>query len=222
MATKGKAEPVDRFRIVCEASASDMGPIIAQLTRMGLTNIGFELMTDIPAYAQRNRHDSTAEDFAAAWIEQNPTFKLSHLAAHFRESGRGTSAAYYGVKKLVEAGRLRSLGDGNYAASHIKAIAPPHAVTNEETILKFARSHGGKISTDKLRAIFEEERRPRNSLYAAINGLMRDGKIARVGEKGAGEYRLLAKGKAKPKAKKPKPKAPRANGSTSSEVTTNG
>ena len=58
MAKTPPQPPIDRFRIICEAEAADMGPIIAQLSRMGLTNIGFELMTDVVQVTRRGEEQS--------------------------------------------------------------------------------------------------------------------------------------------------------------------
>ncbi|MCP1761911.1 hypothetical protein [Bradyrhizobium japonicum] len=200
-----KQEPLpDRFRITCETSESEMGVLIAQLTRMGFTNISFELITDVPAFRRNAARDGqqSASEFALAWISENLTFNARDLVKHFKADGRNSSACYYAVKKLVEVGTIIDLGNRNYQRADVKAIEAPDAAPKkfatrgEDEILKFARQHGGKFNTAQIVKLFEEHGRARNSVYASTNALLNEKMIKRVGESGSGDYRLLAKGKA--------------------------
>jgi predicted transcriptional regulator len=211
-----------------------MGPLIAQLTRMGFLNVSFELITDVAAYKQQRR-DVPAEAFALAFVNEHPTFALKELTAHFKADNRTAAACYYAIKKLVEAGMLKALADRNYQRADVKAIEPPRegpshfATSGGDEILKFARKHGGKFNTAQIIKFFEAQGRARNSVYASCNGLLNDGLIKRVGKSGSGEYVVRAKAAPKPAApKKPKPApkaAPHLNGGSEhpvSEVALNG
>jgi hypothetical protein len=188
-----------------------MGPIIAQLSRMGLTNIGFELITDIRTFNRNAPREMSAEAFALAWVDEHPTFRLRDLAKHFESDGRAGSSANYAVKKMVDAGKLNALGGGNYQRADVAAIEAPKSEKNaapkkfatrgEDEILKFARQHGGKFNTGQIVGLFEKHGRARNSVYASTNALLNEKMIKRIGASGSGEYTLLAK--AKPKAKRP-------------------
>ncbi len=229
----------DRFRITCETSENEMGVLIAQLTRMGFSNISFELITDIPTF-KRNApggHEQSATDLVLAWIADNPTFNARDLSRLFKEAGRNSGGAYYVLNKLVDAGTIIDLGNRNYQRADVKAIEAPtaadktegaprkFATRGEDEILKFARKHGGKFNTSQIVALFEQQGRARNSVYASANALMANKMIKRVGESGSGDYVLLAKGRSpnikmhKAKKTKPAPKAdptpaPQLNGST--------
>lgn len=220
MGKKDEAPPTDRFRIICEAEAADMGPIIAQLSRMGLTNIGFELITDVPAFKRNERRDVSAEDFAQAYVDEHPTFDGRDLSAHFKMDGRTASSSYYAIKKLIDAGAIIDLGDRNYQRADVKAIELPktEAATQPKKfetpasaeILKFARKHGGKLNTEQIVALFAEQGRARGTVYGSVNKLLGEKLIKRVGASGSGEYMLLARAKAKPKKKAAKAAAPAA------------
>src|SRR5882724_5600604 len=57
---------VERFRIHAETSMEQMGHVLAELTRMGLQNVGYELITDIVTFKNngpRQTFDSTGPDF---------------------------------------------------------------------------------------------------------------------------------------------------------------
>ncbi|WP_166304385.1 hypothetical protein [Bradyrhizobium sp. 2S1] len=192
-----------------------MGPIIAQLSRMGLTNIGFELITDVPAFKRNERHEVSAEDFALAFVNEHLTFSGRDLSAHFKAAGRTASSSYYAVRKLIGAGEIVDLGDRNYQRADVRAIEPPKTETAPKKfdtpasaeILKFARKHGGKFNTEQLVALFAEQGRARGTVYGSVNKMLTEKLIKRVGASGSGDYMLLAKAKAKSNPKKPATKA---------------
>lgn len=135
MSGKGLRER-DRFRIMCEADASDMGVLLAHMTRMGITNIGFELVTEVRRFASNSapkRFAVTSEQAIRAYIANNPTFAVADLVQSFRSEGRTSGAAYATVHKLVRDGVLVKLGGGNYQRSDVKALAPPKAEKGEKS-----------------------------------------------------------------------------------------
>jgi hypothetical protein len=199
----------DRFKIVCEVEAADMGPIIAQLTRMGMANVGFELITDVVTFNKngpRVVHELKAEDFLTPWVAEHPTFRAAEAVQHFEANNRNAGACYSALKKMVEDGALKKLGPGNYQRADVKALAAPrHSdVTGEEIILAFAKKHHGRFNTKQIKELFTQEGRAVNSVYSTCDALLKDKMIKRIG---AGEYVLLAKGRAKAVEKKPKQKA---------------
>jgi hypothetical protein len=222
MAKPPEQLPPDRFRITCETSEAEVGPLIAQLTRMGYLNVSFELITDVPTYKQRRSRDASAEAFALAFVDEHPTFALKELTAYFKADNRSAAACYYAVKKLVDAGTLTALADRNYQRADVRAIEPPATVTKHfaktgaDEILKFSRKHGSRFNTEQLIAHFTTQGRARNSVYASCNALLKQKAIKRVGPAGSGEYVLRTKAAPKlaaPKKPKPTPKAaPHLNG----------
>jgi hypothetical protein len=209
-----KAATRDRFRITCETEAETMGPLIAQLTRMGLTNVSFELVTDIPRYARNAAPDGiTAVECARAWLAEHPTFKAHELAKHFAASGRAKGSVYGALTELVEEKVLKQLGNGNYARADVKHIAAPkkpgegtqarYAVSHGELILLFAAKHPTFRSID-VKNHFEKKGRPPGSVSTALHDLVAQKKLKRIGD---GEYSLTAA-------------AARANGNGATEAST--
>jgi hypothetical protein len=118
----------DRYQIHAETSLEQMGFVVAALTRMGLLNIGYELITDIHAYkkgAERKVHGVNALDFAKEWIKEHATFKASELVKACEGDGRSSGTAYGSLRDLVKAKVLRKLGPGNYQRTDVKALEAP-------------------------------------------------------------------------------------------------
>jgi hypothetical protein len=234
-----KLPTTDRFRIICEAEAQEMGLIVAQLTRMGLTNVHFELITDVIGYRQNAKHEVKAEDFLAEWIKDHATFRAAEAVQHFRDNGRTDGAGYTALRMLCEKKILNKISGGNYSRADVKAIeAGKHTKTEktekktepktfsksaEHVILSFARRNHGRFSTTRLIPAFEKEGRARGSVYASINKLLTNKLAKRVGDAGSGEYVLTAKATPKPQEVKA---APLPNGKhvevEAQEVVTNG
>jgi hypothetical protein len=241
-----KPETVDRFRIIAEAEASEMGPIIAQLSRMGLSNINFELITDVVTFKQKVTHEVPATEHLAAWVADHPTFTSSDATRYFRESGRTSGAVYYAIRMLTEKKIIKKLGDSSYSRTDVKAIEagdhtkepklkkkreqkePPKkfAKRGEDVILAFARRNHGRFNTAKLTEVFLKEGRAQGSVYASVNELLSTNMIKRVGDKGSGQYILTTKANGKPDGKTPKPKQkpakedPKQNGGVPPETET--
>ena len=197
-----KLPTVDRFRLSCEVAVSDLGPIIAQLTKMGLTNLHFELMTDVPTFAEKVKHDVNSQDFLLEWTKEHPTFKAVEAVNHFRANQRTPGAAYTALRILVEEKTLKKLGPGNYARADIKAIAAPkkeakpakgdpqtrYTVPNTGLIMRLIKRRNGHINLTQVKDAFEKDGRPRGSASPAIRECLDKKLIKRVGE---GEYEMI-------------------------------
>src|SRR6267142_3546962 len=89
---------VDRFRIHAETSKEHMGHVLAELTKMGLANIGYELVTDILTFRSKNgprkMHEVTGDDFARAFVKENASFAAIQLVRHFEENDRTSASAH--------------------------------------------------------------------------------------------------------------------------------
>jgi hypothetical protein len=147
-------QPVEshRFRIHCEAEEEKLGRILAQLTILGVENIGYELITDIKVFGTRPQRDPNqpkAEDFASEWIKKNPTFTVADLGRHFKESGRSQANAHYIARIMTEKGRLRRLAEGHYQSTEIKHIEGPKAkpAKAEKVAAKVAKAPVKKTRT---------------------------------------------------------------------------
>ena len=141
---KGQVETSDRFSVGFEIPRDLLGAVLADLARMGITQVSYELITDVHSYKKKRTFDVRAEDFAMEWIESNPTFRAKDAVAHFVENGRTNASAYTALRVLVEKKVLRSLGDGNYQRTDVRATESP--VT--------------KIGNPRQRSAGERNRRP--------------------------------------------------------------
>jgi hypothetical protein len=215
-----------------------MGPLLAQLTRMGLQNIGFELITDVRSFRQNERakHELSAEAALGEYVNEHPTFQINDAVKHFEAKGRTAGAIYTAARVLIEKGALKKLSPGNYARADVKALAAPKSdktatdapkrfeITGADAIWRFVKNRKS-FTTKQLRALFKEQGRNEASVSPILNDMLNEKRIKHTGEPMSGEYLVLKKAtKAKPSAKKPPAKkaAPHLNGSSSApaEVTT--
>lgn len=178
-----------------------MGPLLAQLTRMGLENIGYELITDVRRFHQngeRKVHETTGNELAKAFAQENPTFQINDLVKHFAQADRNGPAAYTAVRHLVEERFLTKLSPGNYQRSDVKAIAAPepekkpgrgavprHEITNDTLVLKAIRGRK-KITARELSAMLFSHGRSKKSASPITSRLVKQ-KLLKLIEPGVFE-----------------------------------
>lgn len=180
----------DRFRIFAETSSEAMGPLLAQLTRMGLENIGYELVTDVHRFAQngeRKVHNTTGDEFAKTYIADHPTFRARDLIQYFRDADRTEGSGYTSIRNFVKKKIIKKLSPGNYQRSDVKAISPPSApakktrgsairydTPNDGLILKFIkrRKH---VTVVEAGAMLKEEGRNAHSASPIISRFAKAG-----------------------------------------------
>jgi hypothetical protein len=229
-----KPPPIERFKVATVCDKAILGEVIAALTKMGLDNITFDLVTEVVTF--RNNSGGTGE-LLQAWVNDHPTFKAIDAARHFEANGLTRGSCYPALRALVEKGILKKLSPGNYAHANVKHIegpkkekktrvakSPPKTFDKrgEDVIITYAKRNHGRFNTAKLVEIFTSEGRAQNSVYASIDALIKHKQAKRVGDKGSGQYVLLSKAtkpKATPKPKPSKVAAPVTNGSAVEEVT---
>ena len=228
-----KQEVVERFRISCEAEPEQMGGIIAQLTRMGLTNIKFDLIADVRSFSRNAppKDGISNTDYLRAWIDTHPTFKAIEAQNYFRNDNR--PAVYPTLRALVDEGVLKKLGPGDYSRADVKHIAgpkkakaspakaaakakvkkkqPSFEVNAEEALLRIARRNHGRFTSELAKKHFAVQGRSPAGVGPTISRLLKDKMIRRTD---TGSYELTAKGndggKAKVPTKKPNGAAPHA------------
>jgi hypothetical protein len=208
--------PAESFRVTTTVPKELLGEAIAALTKLGLNDVAFDLVTDVRTYAKNPPGISTG--VIEKWVEDHPTFRALDVVKHFRETGRGNgTAAYPALAILVEKGFLKKLSPGNYARADIKHLAAPkkaapkpgkhdpqdrREIDHREFVLKLARRNHGRFNTPWLKREFEKDARKASAVSPTLARLLHLKKIKRVGE---GEYVLLNKAVTR---KKPKPVAP--------------
>jgi hypothetical protein len=188
-----KPPPEEYFRVtVNKVSKAQLGPVMAELARLGLDDVGFDLTTDIRAYSKRANHDIKGDAMLREFVADNPTFTAQQATAHFKANGRDAGAVYYAIKKLIDAGEIRRIGEGNYSQKGVKALAPPkkvkHDLVHTAFIMRFAARRHGKIARLDLLEAFRDDGRNPSAISASLKSLMRMGQVKRVGE---GVYEVI-------------------------------
>jgi hypothetical protein len=227
-----KQPHIERFVLTMrqEVEAQEMGLHVANLTRLGYTDVKFELITDIKTFNRRNKPEIRTKDFLMTWMQQHPSFKAIDAVKALRDDGRGNgTAAYPALGELVEKGILKKVDAGMYARADVKAIAGPkknakkaekakprikHEVSNTDFILRAASRAHGRFNSLSIKKLFEASGRPSTSVGPCITKLRNDGMIKPLGE---GRYELTDL------ARRNKP-APQLNGGaieTPAEAVTN-
>jgi hypothetical protein len=218
MPKKPTPETFDRYRIHAETSIEQMGGVLAVLTKLGLQNIGYELITTVADSFRRNvKHETTAEQAVIEYVKTNPTFQLSELVAHFKAEGRTKTAIYQACKILANKGALKRLSPGNYSAASVKAIEGPKkkageikpakkakpikkpkyalnkfGISGNDEVLRWGKKRKS-FTTQQVRELFVASGRMESSAYPTLNDLVNKKKIKRIGGPGSGEYTVRAK-----------------------------
>jgi hypothetical protein len=194
-----KELPTERFKIACEVEAAHLGTTVAQLTKLGLTNIHFELIEDIRSFAKKALYDVSSEDLLLEWIKDHPTFKAREACKYLETHGRHNTGAYPALGRLVKKKHLKKLDLGNYARTDVKHIEGPkkkpsaprsQQINHREFVLLIGRQGHGRFSAAKVRERFIKDGRNHNSVATAIADLVKKKLVKRVS---GGEY-LLSNG----------------------------
>lgn len=204
-------ETIDRMQIVAEAPALELvGAGLAALTKLGFTNVGFRVVTDLLSYKNRKVHEVSAEEFSAAFVKNNPRFKIADLTTAFKEAGRASSGAYGAAKKLLKARVVARSGDEyvrvealpapkGKPAKPVKSVRGqqrPYDVSNRLLIERAIRGRK-HISTVELRELFTSEKRPEKSISPLLTKLVAE---RRIKQTGSGTYDVVPKKPKKPAA----------------------
>jgi hypothetical protein len=188
-------EITELCRIHADTTLDQMGHVLAALARMGLANVGYELVTEVATFKKKQTHEIKAEDFAAAWIKDHPTFKATELVNHFDASGRTSGAAYTALRKLVDRRTLKQLGSGNYQHADIKAIEGPKkhgadaGLTNRDFIWKVIGRRKSFMASELTQAFKEAGRQP-SSMTSVLAKLVGSKELKLLG---GGQYAVLGR-----------------------------
>src|SRR5262245_38209581 len=128
-------EIIERFRVWAEVPKEQLGEVIVAFTRLGLHQIGHELITDTLSFKNKKKFDVNAQDFLRAWMQEHPTFTRTEVGAAFSADGRTDGSSYTAITRLRESGEIRALGNGNYQRKGVKAIEPPKEAKNGAAVL---------------------------------------------------------------------------------------
>jgi hypothetical protein len=192
---KKDPETIDRYRIIAETSIEQMGFVLAALTKMGLGNISYELITNVNRFKDRKVHEVSAEAFAAEFVKENARFKSADMVAHFKAAGREASSAYYGIKKLADANVVRKSVGGEFVrVEALPAPAPkarqPQGAMNKDVIANAIKGRK-QFTIAELRAVFAAEGRNEKSISPILTTMAKAKQIKLVS---SGHYSVLAKG----------------------------
>lgn len=195
-------ETVDRFRIIAEVDAVELGPLFAQLAKMGLQNIGYELITDVVRF--RSNPTKTAgnanDALMAKFLETHPTFRATDLKLAMIASGQTSvqSSTVHGIcQRFVHRGILEALGEGNYKRTDVAAIAAPPQETRGprpkpgERGIDLTRAFmvGKKFfNTTQLKNHFQENGKRPDSSHQCVFELVQRKELKNVGK---GMYEVI-------------------------------
>lgn len=221
MAPRKPQEPeITRVRIFAETSVPFMGPLLVQLAKLGLENIGYEFIADVRTFNKRlgEQKEVKAIDFAAEWIKEHATFKAIELVRHFKADNRPPSSAYSVLRDLVSTGVLNKLALGNYQRADVKAIAAPadsykrHDVSNRDLIWRHIKNRK-KFTSNDIAVLFRAHKRPESSGTSVIAKMCHEKILKRIGEGAYAVLKKATKKAAKLKPAKPKPAKPKGGNS---------
>jgi hypothetical protein len=242
-----QVEVQNRFRIFAEVEAVELGPRLVQFAEMGLQGIGHELITDVISFkgnGPRKAHDSTGDQFAAAWVAEHPTFRALELVNYFRDGERTAGSAYTALRNMVAQDIVVKVAPGMYRRADVRELEAPkesqrgkhghirHEVTNWDFI-RNAMKHRKRITAAELRTLFKEDGRNEASITPILTKMRAAKQLKDVGP---GEYEILKppsgktpdekkkdKDRLRQQAKRDAAKAARLNGATPTATeTTNG
>jgi len=127
----------ERFRIHAESSMEHMGFVLAELTKLGLQNVGYELITDVvtfrkngarkasaapasPVPKKRLRREIKNKDVILKRIKGRASFTLKELRDHFMNIGRNPVSISPLVDQMLKANLVTRLDAGVYAWGKVK------------------------------------------------------------------------------------------------------
>jgi len=176
---------VERFRIHAETSMEHMGFVLAELTKMGLQNVGYELVTDVLTFRTKNGprkvHEIRGVDLLREFLQGTASFTMAQLIKHFAANDRPASTADNAIRALIKEGAIKRLSMGNYQRAGVKALPAPkekklrrernrYEINNRDTILKRIKGRT-KFTLKELRDHFANIKRNPKSISPLITKL---------------------------------------------------
>lgn len=187
-------ETIDRVRIFADISIEMMGPVIVALTKMGIRDIGHELITDIITFkgSRKKVAQGETEQRVLAFIETNPTFGVAKDLVPALP-GANHNTLHTVCQRLAEKGILVRLGEGNYRRSDVKQIAassPSSAQPSDRAIdlVRTFMTGKKKFTIDQLKKVFEENGKRPMSVHQSCYELVQLKELKRTG---TGEYAVI-------------------------------
>jgi hypothetical protein len=120
-----KAETVERFRITCEVEAAAMGDVIVALSRLGITNLHHELVTEVRTFrknkprkkpVKRNIGGKPGVDVIIDYAKKHGgKFDTQALIKIFEAQGRSPKSVSPQINTMLERKMVRRTGKGAYA-----------------------------------------------------------------------------------------------------------
>jgi hypothetical protein len=130
-----KPELQYRFRVTCETVPEQVGPLLAELARRGITKVGYEVVTDVLRYkrnkpakpttkppakkkksARAERYDVSNYDLVTQFAKrQKGQFNLGQVKKMMEAKGRPESSASPVCQRLIERKILRRFEDGVFS-----------------------------------------------------------------------------------------------------------
>lgn len=194
-----KPPPVEYFRITTTVSKDKLGDTVSTLAKLGHQDVKFDLVTDIPAFAQRTGSYLKSENIFVDWLKDHPTFTAAEVVALFETHGVNQNGGYSTLYRAVAKKLVKKIDDGTYAridkalqkSKEVKSKpAKPikYAVAHTDFILRHARRNHGRFNLAGMKKLFVKDKRPGDSVSPTIDYMINRKLIERVGE---GQYRIV-------------------------------
>jgi hypothetical protein len=201
-------EERDRFRISAEVESAALGPLFAQLARMGLQDLRYELITDVMRFKTRVSGGPGAPAVLRAWLPEHPTFTKAEAVAHAVGNGCTAGAVMAALVHLVNKGEIIRTEPGHYRRVDAalpppnpaldllprlrerKRIDGPRIIKEVSTWNFIAKAMKGKnrITSTQLSELFVKDGRNPKSISPVTFAMAREGFIKKIGD---GEYQIL-------------------------------
>jgi hypothetical protein len=121
----------DRFRIIAETSEDMLGPVLSALTRMGITNIGYELLTDVRTFQKNETHGGTRRRFeisgkeeALKLFQSDDIVTLTFAKQAFELAKRTPNSVSPILDELLKEGVIERIAPGQYRRLKLALPAP--------------------------------------------------------------------------------------------------
>lgn len=124
----------DRFRIIAEISEDMLGPVLSVLTRMGITDVGYELLTDIRTFqknesaaAPRRRFEISGKAEILKLFETDEVVTLTFARQAFELAKRTPTSVSPLLDDLLKEGIIERVAPGQYRRIKLALPAPQKA-----------------------------------------------------------------------------------------------
>lgn len=197
---KEEQQSSDYFKVFFDIDVNALGAVVAVLTKMGLPNVGYELVTEIRSFGTNRKYAETGIVTALRTMMDGAPHAAKDMREAFRAAGRDTNSVPSVISSMVEKGLAKKTGPGTYrltAAGVKRAIktqqpdqdsAPALALPKPQQqsdktageVIEQLLSDGKPHDLAEMRKLFESLGRQASSVSGQISIMIGEKTITRV------------------------------------------